>query len=290
MRDIIRRWHIPPVPQPANMEPSIMREIILARLREIEEQYSFKILYAAECGSRAYGTNTEKSDYDVRFIYVRKPSFYLSISENLPDIVTFPISDDLDISGWDVRKAMRHLRASNTSLLELIQSPIVYINDTDFTSTFQLLARSYFRPFDCAHHYYSWLKSSYKKYIDKEVEDLNVKKLICGVRLVLAIRWLQFGLGLVPIKFSELLQGAFNEDADQAEAEAKQAISQLVRERTSGIKHSSTASILLAKNFLLSELDRFSDRNFVKTETERCPVELLDDLFLKCIRNAWGDL
>ena len=49
-----------------------MREIILEELRKIEEQENVKIIMAIESGSRAWGFASPDSDYDVRFIYVRK--------------------------------------------------------------------------------------------------------------------------------------------------------------------------------------------------------------------------
>jgi len=49
-----------------------MRERILEELREIEEKEDVKIIMAIESGSRAWGFASPDSDYDVRFIYVRK--------------------------------------------------------------------------------------------------------------------------------------------------------------------------------------------------------------------------
>ena len=57
------------------------------------------------------------SDYDVRFLYVRDRDWYLSV-ENPRDVIERPIADDLDVSGWDLRKALRLLRKSNPPLLE----------------------------------------------------------------------------------------------------------------------------------------------------------------------------
>ena len=45
-----------------------MKEIILSKLKEIENEYQVKILYAVESGSRAWGFPSKDSDYDVRFI------------------------------------------------------------------------------------------------------------------------------------------------------------------------------------------------------------------------------
>jgi hypothetical protein len=51
----------------------VMRELIDRKLLEIEETHGVKILIAVESGSRAWGFPSKDSDYDVRFVYVRKP-------------------------------------------------------------------------------------------------------------------------------------------------------------------------------------------------------------------------
>ena len=43
-----------------------------------------------------------------------------------------PIADDLDMSGWELRKALRLLRKSNPPPLEWLKSPVVYRHDPVF--------------------------------------------------------------------------------------------------------------------------------------------------------------
>lgn len=50
-----------------------MKNIIINKLSEIEQNE--KILLAVESGSRAWGLASTDSEYDVRFIYVRKAAF-----------------------------------------------------------------------------------------------------------------------------------------------------------------------------------------------------------------------
>ncbi|MBR4880800.1 MAG: nucleotidyltransferase domain-containing protein, partial [Clostridia bacterium] len=63
-----------------------MRDIILEKLKEIEEKENIRILHCIESGSRAWGFASPDSDYDVRFIYVRKPEFYLKL-EKTRDVI-----------------------------------------------------------------------------------------------------------------------------------------------------------------------------------------------------------
>ena len=56
-----------------------MRLKILQRLAEIESKYDVKVLLAVEAGRRAWGFESKDSDYDVRFVYIHRKEWYLSL-------------------------------------------------------------------------------------------------------------------------------------------------------------------------------------------------------------------
>jgi predicted nucleotidyltransferase len=62
---------------------------IQAELRRIEGQEDVTILFACESGSRAWGFESTDSDYDVRFIYLRRTEWYLTI-QNKRDVIEKP--------------------------------------------------------------------------------------------------------------------------------------------------------------------------------------------------------
>ena len=95
---------------------------ILERLYAIEKSHNVRILYAIESGSRAWGFASPNSDWDVRFIYVHTEDWYLSVHEQR-DVIEIPIDEDLDISGWDLRKALRLMQKWNPVLFEWLRSP-----------------------------------------------------------------------------------------------------------------------------------------------------------------------
>lgn len=66
------------------------------------------------------------NDFDVRFIYACKTETYLSIA-NTSDTLGLPVNEVLDISGWDIKRALQLFLKSNNLLFEWwLQSPIVY--------------------------------------------------------------------------------------------------------------------------------------------------------------------
>ena len=77
-----------------------MRQAIDDALRRLERADGVRVVYAVESGSRAWGFASRDSDWDVRFVYVRRPNWYLSVQRRR-DVLEYPIDDGLDVSGWD---------------------------------------------------------------------------------------------------------------------------------------------------------------------------------------------
>ena len=108
-----------------------MESIIQQKLKEIEEIEKVKIIMAVESGSRAWGFASPDSDYDVRFVYVRRLQDYLRL-EKTKDVIEWQLDDVLDINGWDLKKALQLMHDSNPSIFEWCASPIVYKNSAEF--------------------------------------------------------------------------------------------------------------------------------------------------------------
>jgi len=58
-----------------------MKTKIQSELSRIENERGVQVLYAVESGSRAWGFASTDSDYDVRFIYLSAPEWYLSVEQ-----------------------------------------------------------------------------------------------------------------------------------------------------------------------------------------------------------------
>lgn len=89
-----------------------MRANVKENLGALERQHQVKVLFACESGSRGWGFASPDSDYDVRFVYVHRLSWYLTV-ESGRDVIELPISGDLDINGWDLRKKLQLACVSN---------------------------------------------------------------------------------------------------------------------------------------------------------------------------------
>jgi hypothetical protein len=174
---------------------------IQTELQRIESVYGVQILFAAESGSRAWGFASRDSDYDVRFIYARAPESYLSVDSER-DVIEETSNPELDLVGWDIRKALQLLRKSNPSLLEWIKSPIVYRVDPTFALVFGFLAAEFYSPARGFRHYLSMAKSNLPSEGDANVK---LKKYLYVLRPLLAAQWIERGFGPVPLRFKTLV-------------------------------------------------------------------------------------
>ncbi|MGF1689160.1 nucleotidyltransferase domain-containing protein [Photobacterium japonica] len=181
-----------------------VREEILQRLQRTEKEHGVRILMAIESGSRAWGFASPNSDYDVRFIYAREKDWYLSVDlEDRRDVIEYPIVDDIDLNGWDVRKALKLFWKSNPAFVEWIQSPITYINQGDFRDVASQLLPSVYSVEKGIYHYRSMAKTNYRGYLQSD--KVPLKKYLYVLRALLSIRWLEQYGTVAPIEFDKVL-------------------------------------------------------------------------------------
>lgn len=201
------------------------REIILQHLRDVEKEYNVKVLYAAEAGSRAWGFASNDSDWDVRFIYVHRLEWYLRIEEQR-DVIERMYPGDVDLAGWDLKKALVLFKRSNPSLAEWLHSPIVYFEDKDFINQLKALEISYFNPLKTMYHYQRiYIKHDERYLLD---EGFPLKPFMYYLRGVLACRWVDLNRTLPPVAFSELVE------ATVPEGDIKERVAKLVELKSSG--------------------------------------------------------
>ena len=187
-----------------------MRETILKKLDEIEKKENVKILHCIESGSRAWGFASPDSDYDVRFLYVRPKEFYLRLDKTR-DVIEWQLDETLDVSGWDIRKALILLYKSNPTVFEWNSSPIVYHTTEEWKRISAVIPR-YFTAKSGLYHYISTAKNNCRRYLKEESETASLKKYFYMLRPILACEWILANGTPPPIPFEELKERYLPED------------------------------------------------------------------------------
>lgn len=185
-----------------------MKQIILEELRKIEEQENVKILMAIESGSRAWGFASPDSDYDVRFIYIRKSEDYLSL-EGIRDVIEWKLDDVLDINGWDIKKALQLLYKSNPTVFEWCASPIVYYETPEFAKLKTILP-SYFSEKKSLYHYWHMAETNYREFL--KGEQVRIKKYLYVLRPLLAAKWILDKHMAPPMLFDDLVAAELEDE------------------------------------------------------------------------------
>lgn len=251
---------------------------VVDELRRIEQHYDVKVLYACESGSRAWGFASRDSDYDVRFLYVHSRDWYLSI-EDRRDVIEEPISEGLDISGWELRKALRLLRKSNPPLLEWIKSPVVYSQDERFMAEFRDLASEYYSPRRCFQHYLHMAFGNARDYLKGDLVWL--KKYLYVLRPLLACRWIERELGEVPMLFDHLVAAVVEE------AEVRSALADLLQKKRAGEELDRAPKIAVLSGFIAAELLRLENLD-LQEEAGHDPCSLNRFFRRFCLENSQG--
>ena len=183
------------------ISPAI-REQISANLAAIEAQHQVTILFACESGSRGWGFASPDSDYDVRFIYVHRLPWYLRVSAER-DVIEEPITGDLDINGWELRKALGLLKKGNATLIEWLDSPVVYRSDPEFLARLRQATKEMHQPERSFHHYVHMARGNYREYL--QGDTVRLKKYLYVLRPLLATLWVEQGRGVAPMRFQDLV-------------------------------------------------------------------------------------
>ena len=226
-----------------------VREEILRRIKAAETEHGVKVLYAIESGSRAWGFESPNSDYDVRFIYAHPKEWYLAVDlEDKRDVIEYPIVDEIDINGWDVRKALKLFWKSNPAFIEWLQSPIVYVNDDHFADKARDLMPLIASSQKGIYHYLHMAKGNFREYLKKELVPL--KKYFYVLRPLLAIMWLEKYDKPAPIEF-EVLRKLVSDNKPLDEA-----ISDLLARKRASLEKEYAPAVPVINTFIESELER----------------------------------
>ncbi|MDR1921838.1 MAG: nucleotidyltransferase domain-containing protein [Candidatus Adiutrix sp.] len=262
--------------------PEATLGLIEEKLSRLEADNRIKILYACESGSRAWGFASEDSDYDVRFIYVHEPDWYLGLAPEEkrdvlePGLETAPFGE-LDLSGWELRKALKLFRRSNPVVLEWLSSPLVYCEAGPFASLLREAAPVQTSPVRVWRHYRGLMERSKARYWDKRN---SIKAWFYIMRPLLAMRWIEMGKGLPPMRFDLLMDGVIEDGALHGE------LASLVARKKDGREKDGFAPPALVAAFVEKEMLRLRE-NPPRLPSAQEEADL-DGLFKTALTRAWG--
>jgi hypothetical protein len=257
-----------------------MKQEILARLSHLEQEEGVRILYACESGSRAWGFPSTDSDYDVRFIYLQPQDWYLSIDlEKKRDVIERPINDQIDLNGWDLRKALWLYRKSNPPLLEWLGSPIIYLEKYSTASQLRTLAPEYYSPKACMYHYLHMARGNYREYL--KGERVWIKKYFYILRPLLVINWLEKEMGIVPTEFRKFVNQVVSDK------DLKQEIETLIKAKEQGAELDYGPRIPAIGDFIDREIARLENQQFTDG-TQNGSAEELNRLFRSALDEVWS--
>lgn len=179
-----------------------MIELIQNKIKEIEQEENVEVILAVESGSRAWGFESVDSDYDVRFIYIRKKEDYLKLNPHR-DVIEWQLDEVLDINGWDLSKTLKLLYKSNPTVFEWLSSPIIY-KKTKKAERLKELSFDYLDPKKLIYHYLHMATSNYREYLKKD--SVRIKKYFYVLRPLLAANWIIEKKTQPPMMFIELVE------------------------------------------------------------------------------------
>jgi len=203
---------------------------------------------------------------------VRLKAWYLSIDvERKRDVIERPVENDLDISGWDLRKALWLFRKSNPPLIEWLHSPIIYLHCGGLKEKLHQLLPVYYSPRSCFHHYLHMARSNYREYLQGKI--VRTKKYLYVLRPLLALRWIEAHQSTVPVPFEELLHKTM-----EPSGPVYSAISDLLTQKRQGHELDKGPKLPVLNDFIEKELTRLAEIAS-RLPKPAAPVEQLSELF-----------
>ncbi|RNA37805.1 nucleotidyltransferase [Brachionus plicatilis] len=217
-------------------------EKIESILRDLEKRNDIKIIYAIEAGSRAWGFESNDSDYDIRFIYIHENrKKYLSLTALKETIDGFSDDRVYDWQGWDITKCLKLIQKVNPTITEWLYSPIVYLIDDQFENYIKhmknlLIEQNRLSPL--LNHYRSMAKSNYKSHI-KGKNEVNIKKYLYVIRPIGMFQWLLNR----PIKDSDVFYVNFDKVLHELKPHLKENVNEKINEIIDFKRNSNEANL-----------------------------------------------
>ena len=172
------------------------QELITKNLKEIENKYNVKIVMAVDNGSTAYGSASPNSDIDLRFLYVETIESYLRLGREKDTIEVIDEENNIEYKGFSLDKFMKLLSKSNPSILEWLNSPINYLENSKYENIvkeIKKLSLEYFSVKRCLFHYTGNALTDFKKILSGNAStkiQIDLKKFLSIFRHLLVSEYI----------------------------------------------------------------------------------------------------
>ncbi|MCR5343336.1 MAG: nucleotidyltransferase domain-containing protein [Butyrivibrio sp.] len=252
-----------------------MRDIekeINEKLDEIEEREDVRILHAVESGSRAWGFASPDSDYDVRFVYVRKKEDYLRLDEPR-DVIEWQLDEVLDINGWNLKKALKQFARGNATLFEWSGSPIVYRTTPEWKKITEV-SRQYFSEKSAVYHYYGTANKTYSEYLTGDM--VRYKKYFYALRPLMAALYIEEKHEAPPVLFDDLL-------VLDIDSELRTAIDELLEIKKRTTEKEENPQLPVIKRFIETEVEKQKEIADSLPDDHNRDWSALEKLFLEIL-------
>lgn len=179
-----------------DFDPEVVAQID-ARLAAAVTDHDVTIPWAIESGSRAWGFPSPDSDYDCRFFYVHSRHAYLS-PWRPRDVIETPLTDVLDVNGWDLIKAVQLAVKGNATVAEWLHSPLVYAGVPAFAEALLTLVHEVTDVHTIRRHYLHVGRTAWSRSEADDQGKVPLKKVFYSLRPAAVLRWLRQHESAVP--------------------------------------------------------------------------------------------
>ncbi len=142
----------------------------LEMIDNLEQEQGIYFIQSSCFGSRCWGYDDENSDYDMRFIYVKKLGQYFTMDKkDQKDTITL----EDDVVGYEVGKVLKTICNQNPMTYEILYSPI---NDLDnpLFDEIKDFSKEYFQPKKMVNIYEHVIDANIHKLETEERKSLKV--------------------------------------------------------------------------------------------------------------------
>jgi len=248
-------------------------------LDALEHEEDVRIVYAVESGSRAWGFASTDSDYDVRFLYLHRPDWYLRIDRQR-DVIERPIVDEIDLAGWELQKALGLFFKSNPPLYEWLRSPLIYREVTPVAHGMRDFASSFYDPRAGFHHYLHMAQGNFRGELAKE--QVRHKKYFYVLRPVLACQWIDAGLGAPAMEFEPMC------DRFLPDGPVRRQLDELLAAKRAGVESDAGPRLEHIHAYLEEQLHALEERAGEQPKPRRA-IEPLNAFFRTILKEVWPD-